>query len=206
MTRGQGASAGDAWNTAKPPPLRGTRPSAILEQLERDESLELWPRCLRALLEKAWLLEPEPFYLRFLARIAFAAPAWDGRNPPLGDWLEERIEQTAADLIAEDHRREFEGEPPEDPLEGRLLLIAALGVEPSRAICACNRFHDLPWEARRAFVCIGVLRLSPSETARELGASRADVDGWVERALIALTSVNRDEGFWGRDPQREVRR
>ncbi len=205
MTTAQDGSGGGARDAAKPPVLRGTRPSDIFEQLERDDSLELWPRCLEALLGNAWLLEPEPFYTRLLARVAFAAPAWDGREPPLRDWLEERIEQTAADLIAEDHRREFEGEPPEEPLEGRLLLIAALGIEPSRTICACNRFHELPWEARRAFVCTVPLRRSSAETAQELGTTPDEVEQLVERALTALTSANRDEGSWGGGSSREVR-
>ena len=82
--------------------LRGESPGEILSRLCEGDPLSLGTMSTKRLRERALLIHPERLYVRALARTAYAA-AWGYEgDPPLDQWLGERIDQTIESLIEDD--------------------------------------------------------------------------------------------------------
>lgn len=165
---------------------RGKRPSDILEELADGDPLEIGPRTVARVRERALLLDFERTAERAMARVALSALSYRG-EPPFEQWLEARIDQAIADMLEEDATEEFEGVPPENGHEPRFEWLAgAFGLEPALARRACVRFNDLPERTRRVFV-LTTLEEREDE-ARKLCASNGDFERRLLEAVEALAA------------------
>lgn len=161
-------------------------PSQILEELSDGDPLEIGPRTVARIRERALLLDFERTATRAFARIAWSAPAWRG-EPPLEPWLGGRIDEAIADMLEEDATEEFEGVPPENEHEPRFEWLAgAFGLEPALARRACTRFNDLPERTRRVFV-LSTLEARPDQ-ARALCSGNGELERHLFAAVEALAA------------------
>lgn len=104
-------------------------PMKILARLHTDDPLELWPRCAEWISQQSVLMQPDRLYLRVVARLAYAGPAYRGK-PPLNAWIAERMAVSLRELLSDDlqeERRELPIGLEEDPRY--VFLSKTLGIE-----------------------------------------------------------------------------
>jgi hypothetical protein len=158
----------------------------VLTRLMRDDPLGLRGRVAARLLQRAYLLDVDRALLRSFARTARAAHGYRG-DPPLGAWLDERIDEALADLLIEDHEAARAGAPVDERQAavfatlGRPLGLAALELR-----SACVAFNRLPAGDRAAFHALAIRGRTLDELARERDESASDTARAARRGLDAL--------------------
>ena len=71
--------------------LAANSPSEVLDRLTVGDPLDLEARCDRRLRQRAYLIDTDRVCQRTAARVALASMGYSG-TPPLGEWLDERID------------------------------------------------------------------------------------------------------------------
>jgi len=171
--------------------FRGRRSREILERLLDGDPLELEARCRAKLQESALLLDLSRLHLRALARVAHRAPHYRG-EPPLGEWLTDRIEDSIQDLLEEDRDAERLGTLPQTPVDHRYRFVSELlGLEVSLARRTCVAFNDLPSEVRCAWFAVAVLGKSVNRYVAEGHGPPEEVKAHVKRALTEIAKAAR---------------
>ena len=154
--REEGGARGHSPSSEVPEVLRGRSPREILARLVEGDPLEIEARCRERIETLALLVDLQRLHLRTAARVAHAAPSWRG-EPPISEWLADRIEVSMRELIREDFEAERSGIPPEKPWDPRYAFVSeALGVEPALARRACVAFNKLPLEVRCVYFAVAV--------------------------------------------------
>jgi hypothetical protein len=147
---GQGEPSGEPGNAL----LRGGSPREILKRIFDGDPLEIAARCKERIETRAYLLELGRLHLRAVARVARAAPSWKG-DPPLDQFILERIEYSAQELIQEDREEELSGIPCANPDDPRFTFLEeTLGIPRALARRACVAFNYLPQRVRCAYFAV----------------------------------------------------
>lgn len=166
--------------------LRGGSPKEILARLIDGDPLEIRARCKERLHARALLLSLDRLQLRSLARIAHAGPRWNG-EPPLGPWIEGRIEHSMKELMEEDAESVRSGLPTLGPGEGHYTFLSSLlGIEPHLAPRACVAFNTEPEEVRRTFFAVVVEGMRLTRYVAEGNGSPQEVRERLARSFQAL--------------------
>ena len=169
----------------------GKRPREILERLFDGDPLELGARCRSRLEESAYLLDLPRLHLRVLARIAHRGSHYRG-DPPLAEWLSQRIEDSIHELLEEDRDAERQGLLPQVPMDPRYKFVSELlGMEPLLARRACVAFNVLPLEVRCAWFAIAVHGTSVNRYVAEGHGPPEKVKAQVKLALTQMASATR---------------
>jgi hypothetical protein len=190
---GEGGSEAGQTPLADPSELfAGGSPREVLGRLLDGDPLDLAGRTRSRLKEKALLLDVERWTLRSMARVAFAAPRWDG-SLALIEWIDQLVDRAAGDLLDED-RAALREPPAQDESDSRYaFLTQALGIEPGIALRACVVFNDLPDHVRRAFWALVVEGKSFARCVSEGLGTREQVQADARRALTALSQLSDPE-------------
>lgn len=158
----------------------------VLTRLMHDDPLGLRARVATRLAHRAWLIDVDRVLLRSFARTARAALGYRG-DPSLDSWLDERIDEAMADLLAEDHEAERAGAPLEARHAAVLTTLGGpLGLSPGELRTACVLFNRLPHGDRRAFYALVIQARTLDELAHERSESASDVARGARRGLEAL--------------------
>jgi hypothetical protein len=166
--------------------LSGSDPMKILARLHQDDALELWPRCAAHINDQAVLLQPDRLYMRLTARLAYAAPRYRG-NPPLGNWISERMEVSLRELLSDDReaeRRELPTGLEQDPRY--VFLSKTLGIELGLAPRVCNRFNSLSQDQRAVFFGVMIEGRGIHGYAQDHGLPFDQVRGSLARVIRAI--------------------
>lgn len=117
----------------------------VLARILPEDPLGLRARLAARVRERALLLDLDAVLLRALALCSLHAATWRG-EPELERWLEVRVEESLAAVLAED---------PEDTRGEPLTPVAApLALDPRALARACARFNRLAFEQREAFFAL----------------------------------------------------
>ena len=191
-TRPVDASRSDAGRTPLTDPrelFAGGSPREVLGRLLDGDPLDIGERTRLRLKAKALLLDAERWTLRSMARVAFAAPRWDGTSALL-EWIDQQVDRAASDLLDED-RAALHQPPAQEESDSRYaFLTQALGIEPEIALRACVVFNDLPDHVRRAFWALVVEGKSFARCVSEGLGTREQVQADGRRALTALSQLS----------------
>lgn len=151
--------------------LLGT-PREVLARIVPEDALGLRARLAARLVERALLLDAERVLLRAQVLCALHCASWRGA-PELDRWLEQRVEEALAAVLAEEA-------PALEPFARPLALDArALGR-------ACASFNRLAVEQRQAFVALVLEAREPERLAARQGVSLSEL---ARRARLALEHV-----------------
>jgi len=169
--------------------LASKNPWQVLERVSSEDPFRIRLRCVQVLRSRALLFDLEQLTLRAMGVVAIHGLHYAG-EPPVAEWLDERIEEALEMLCEED--RELDRR---EPLERELgyprfqLMIQVLGIEPRWARRACIVVNDLPDRIRKTFYHLVVLRTTVNEYRARAGTSRESVLDDLERALGSLRAL-----------------
>lgn len=132
--------------------LHAQTPQEVIRRLLATGSFGLEGRAERYLRETGYLLFPERFAARVLARVAFEAMSYAGA-PLLGEWLDNCIEMAARDLCNEQFAEEALHLPVPRSADAEYYeqVSEATGFELELTRLVCLTVNHLPEEARRAW-------------------------------------------------------
>ena len=136
------------FDALRPDPTEGARD--VLPRLVEGDPLELLPRCAAHLAREALLLDLSKLHARCLALVARRIEEVTAEDSDA--WLDDRVDEAAAQLIHEEQFEERLGFPPpraEDPRSS--FLVGALGIEPALTRGVSVSFHHMSREERRTF-------------------------------------------------------
>jgi len=131
--------------------LAGAKPREILARIVKDDPLHVYVISQDRLTYRAFLLDGHRLTLRAMARIAYHAHLYRG-EPPLKEWIFQRIDEAIDDLVREDHADEMRRIPPEDDEDDRYSFLAD-SIDSTLAIARtiCVRFNNLHEAERQPF-------------------------------------------------------
>ena len=169
--------------------LRGGSSREILERIFEGDPLEIEARCRERIESRAYLLDAGRLHLRAVARVARAAPGWKG-EPSLAEFIMERIDYSAQELIQEDREEELSGTPPADPQDPRFtLLTETLGIPIALARRACVAFNYLPERVRCAYFAVLVRGKTVNRYVAEGHGPPGRVKADIEMALQTISDA-----------------
>ena len=174
--------------------LAGDDPRAILEKIYPGDPLGMRLRSQKRLIERGFLVPLERVAVRATARVAQAAPDYEG-IPTLREWIGLRIDEAARDLIQEERECEGLGVPLPYPLEPHHRFISdLLGLRRDHVRRSCVQFHDLGLPQRRAFFATCVEGKTIARHAAMLDQPDEVVRQHLREALEALSICEPDDG------------
>ncbi len=136
--------------------LSGMSANAILERIMNGDPLGIRERCSQRIRNRCFLLAFDRLYLRTMARIAHAGVRYRGQVP-FDQWINDRIDGSADEIIEEELEAERSGIPPAEPWESHYLFVSGmLGIEPGMTRRGCIRFNTLELPVRRIFFALCV--------------------------------------------------
>lgn len=169
--------------------LRGRSPREILARLVDGDPLEIEARCRERIETLAFLVDPSRTHVRAVARVARAAVRWTGETP-LAELLQERIDFSIRELVAEDREEERGGVPPSEPWDPRYTFVSEiLGIEPALGRRACIAFNSLPERVRCTYYAIAVLGMSVNRRTAQGYGPPERVKAEVEMAVQTISSA-----------------
>jgi len=127
-------------------------PAEILERLQNDDRLDLFPRCSHRVRERALLLDPHRIHEQCMAGIARHAQGLKDR-PPV-EWLHLQVDEAIDHALREDRQAEESGVPPDEDDPNYLFIIEKLLVHPLTARTACTSFNELDDRVRATFLAL----------------------------------------------------
>ena len=184
------------FEALRPEPNEGARD--LLPRLVEGDPLELLPRCAEYLTREALILDISRLHARCLALVARRLGEVTGED--IDGWLNDRINEAAAQLMHEELFEERLGFPPpraEDPRSS--FLVGALGIEPALTRGVSVSFHHMSREDRRAFWRAVVAGDPIADIAEDRGETR-------EGVLESLRSVIRSMSMTGLPQSTQTKR
>jgi len=174
--------------------LTGAGPREILQAISLHDPLAMQRRCLHHLRRRALLVAPGRLTVRSLAHTAYAARRYRG-DPPLDDWLRERIDAALEGLLRDDMEEEHAGHAGSGGWDRRFACIAdALEVEPELGRVAAVTFNELPHAARAAYLAIVIGGVSLRRHVAAGHGPPAHVRSDLARVERALARLRRAAG------------
>ena len=176
--------------------LTGGSASAILAALVPRDPLGIAARCRRHVLEQALLVDPARLASKAFARAAWVAAAHGPPAEPLLEaWLDVRVGESLADLLAEDEDRERRSLLPAPEHRAFLATVARLAsVAPHHARRFCLAYHRLPRSERQPFFQVVLEGRAVREVARQLDLPPAEVAASVAATHRRLRRLAGEEG------------
>ena len=166
--------------------LSGMGPREALARLVAGDPLELRRVVAERLAARAYLFEADRVHVRALAHCARAAQRYRGQ-PPLAQWLADRVDQALADLLREDAAAESRAAPLDVEHSPTLVDLARpLGLDPASMRRVCVAHNQLPERERRAFHGLVIVGRALEEVARAEGTSGVEVARRARRGLEAV--------------------
>lgn len=166
--------------------LRRKTPEDVLSALSTGDPFKIYAKAHDYLRSRYLLLELDRLRDRALVRIAVGRMSYSG-EPELGQWLSERIEDAAEDLIREDEGEVHEGESSLEEWDPRYgFLVDMIGIPPEKARSACVAFNGLPLVHRRSFFLACVDGLGVPGLIEATGMDREELRDSLIRSLEAL--------------------
>ena len=173
----------------------GSSTSVILERLMEGDPLGIKPRCAERVREQCYLLYFDQLYLRAAARIAFAGVRYRGQIP-FDRWINERIDESADDMMAQELEAERAGVPSSEPWETHYHFISELlGIEPGMTRRGCIRFNNQEFAVRKIFFALCVDGVTFNRYVAEGNGPPARAKALLKQAYKALSFP--DEAFEG---------
>jgi hypothetical protein len=170
-------------------PLQGTSPREILKKLLDGDPLEIEARCRERIETRAYLIDVTRLHLRAVARVARAAIGWK-RDTSLGEFVMERIDYSAQELIQEDRQEELSGIPCADADDVRFVFLAeTLGIPKALARRACVAFNYLPERVRCAYFAVLVQGKTVNRYVAEGHGPPERVKADIEMALRTISDA-----------------
>lgn len=167
---------------ADPPDWRAlfapSSPKDVLARLVQDDPLGLRARIAIELRDACYLIDADRVELRALARVARAAPRYDGR-PELRAWLSSLVRESIEELV----RDEVERDASLDASGALHELARPLGLEGASMQRACAAFNRAPLAERRAFFALVIDGRALEDVCGASGESATDVARRARRAL-----------------------
>ena len=163
--------------------LAGSSPREVLARLVNGDPLGLRAVVARRLRAQCYLLDADRVFLRALARCARFSTRYRGQ-PPLADWLEERIDEAVGDLLTEDLEAARD-DAARSPTAGTAYedLARPLGLDPAAMRRACVAFDHADFACRRAFFELVIAGRSLDELARAGDTGATELARRARRAL-----------------------
>ncbi len=166
--------------------LAGASPREVLARIMNGDPLELRPRVVARIRDRAWLIDVDRVLLRSFARTARFAVRYRG-DPPLELWLGERIDEALADILREDLEAERRVEPIDVHQHAAFVALAKpLGLDPARVRAACAAFNAQADDDRRTFYALVIEGRALDELARARSQSASEVGRTARRVLDRL--------------------
>jgi hypothetical protein len=166
----------------------------VLRKILEGDPLGIAERSSLRLKERAILLDTARLTLRAMARAAYRARSYQG-DPPLADWLTQRIEESMRDLIEEDRESERAGVPVGNDPEARFAFLSeTIGVTPTIARRVCVVFNDLPDERRHAFWSMVIEGKSLNRYVAEGHGPPDQAKEHLKQAFLALSLLEGPQG------------
>jgi len=161
-------------------------PRDILPRLVEGDPLELLERCARHIASEALLLDLERLHARSLAIVARRSGEATEEN--IEEWLCDRVDDAANQLIHEELYEERLGFPPLREADPRSsFLMGALGIEPALTRGVSVSYHRKSRELRRTFWRAVVSGDSIEGIAEEAGSTRDDVLASLRNVIRSMT-------------------
>lgn len=175
--------------------LRGGSAREILKKIFDGDPLEIEARCRERIETRAYLVDVNRLHLRAVARVARAALGWKG-DTSLGEFIMERIDYSAQELIQEDREEELSGIPCADPDDVRFAFLAeTLGIPIALARRACVAFNYLPERVRCAYFAVLVQGKTVNRYVAEGHGPPERVKADIEMALRTISdAIGRPRG------------
>lgn len=171
-----------ARTAADPPDWRAlfapASPKDVLARLVQDDPLGLRARIAIELRDACYLTDADRVELRALARVARAAPRYDGR-PELGAWISALVRESIEEIVRDDSERDAAV----DASGGLDELARPLGLEAASMQRACAAFNRAPLAERRAFFALVIEGRALEEACGASGESATEVARRARRAL-----------------------
>ena len=175
-------------------------PRRVLARILTGDPLGLRERVAEALERRALSLDPDSLHLAALARVAHAAPSWDG-DEPLASWLVRQVDAALDDRLREEASAVREGQAFGDGPSVLRDLARPLAVDPGQLRAACSALNHCPTVERRAFVRVVLDREDPETAAAAEGVSLVALSRRARTALDAILATLQPS----RDPDRPVK-
>lgn len=172
--------------------LAGNDPRSILQKIFPGDPLGIRLRSQKRLVERGYLVPVERVAVRATARVAQAAPDYQG-IPTLREWIGLRIDEAALDLVREERECEGLGVPLPYPLEPHHRFVSELlGLRRDHVRLGCVQFHELGLPQRRAFFATCVEGKTIARHAASIEQPDEVVRQHLREALEALSTVQTD--------------
>lgn len=154
--------------------LRLGTPREILARIVPEDALGLRARLAERLMSRSLLVDAERVLLRAQALCALLGASWRG-EPELEEWLDQRVEEALAGILAEESAS----------LEA---FARPLALDPRALGRACASFNRLAIESREAFVALVLESREPDRFAARQGLSLSEI---ARRARAGLEPFRR---------------
>jgi hypothetical protein len=166
----------------------------VLRKILEGDPLGIAERCSWRLKERAVLLDASRLTLRAMARTAYRSSSYHG-DPPLADWLTQRIDESIRDLVIENRESEQAEIPIGDDPERRFaFLTETIGVSASIARRVCVVFNDLSDDRRNAFWAMVIEGQSLNRYVAEGHGPPAKAKEDLKQAFLALSLLSGTQG------------
>lgn len=157
--------------------LQGGVPREILARITEGDPLGLQPLSEGRLHAHAYLIHPDRLAFKFAVRAAFvsALERYAG-DPPLAQWLDQRLEETIEAILQEDTDDELCGNGMREDQE---LFYSMIAENAEVSLTMARRIHivfnNLDFEQRLPFYRIVVEGVHPQDYAESTGSTFDDV-------------------------------
>lgn len=173
---------------------------AVLNRIVDGDPLGIQERCSAWTRKRFYLIDFERMMMRTMAMIAHTGRKYRGQVP-FNDWVFERIDASADQLMEEEVEQERTGAPVSQPYSAHYEVVAnIMGMTPEDTRPGCIRFNQLPLPPRRAFFDMCIDGLSLNRFVAEGNGPPKRAKAHLKRAFQALAYRDPETGFFHFDP------
>lgn len=168
--------------------LSARSPEGILDRIVDGDPLGLRRLVGEVIRRERRIADPDRVHLRAIACIAHRVTSGDLPDSPR--WLEERVRDALAGVLAAESRKQ--GAAPPGPTEAWSVLAGPLGLDSAGLRRACTALNQCASEERGAFFALVIDGLDLEEAARGAGVTAVE---FAKRARRAASRALEAFGF-----------
>lgn len=191
------SGARSALQLADPPQwiwsLAARDAASVASRLEEHDSLHLQVATAARLRERCQLSDPERVFARACIRVAVAAAKLKGDCPPvesMGGWIVHEVDLAAEDVLLADRIALRDGLTYAEDRDHYDFFHLACMVVPESCLFVSVNFHDLPFDARRAFFALFIEQKSVDDALAAGLGPRERLRRNAQISLDAAAGVN----------------
>lgn len=167
--------------------LSARSPEGILDRIVDGDPLGLRRLVGEVIRKERRLADPDRVQLRAIACIAHRATS--GASPDSPRWVEDRVREALAGVLAAERQRLGAVEPP-GPKEAWSVLAGPLGLDPAGLQRACSALNHCASEDREAFFALVIDGLDLEEASACAGVTAVEFAKRARRAIhVALDAA-----------------